>query len=333
MKNRIIYISFLLLGMFLFHSCDVTHTNPLDPDNPDSNVKYIIGKTFLHNPLIEMASLLPGTKVYFEKEGVPVYSDDEGNFAIACKNPVNQKLFFEHSKFFSDSVAVNWPGDRILKQNCLLYRKPEFDSILYYSSVLMESDLSEKTELFLKLVPVQGDRGLVDSINLVNDELNINFNLNKAAATNFEYHISKDYLKLKDFDAVLGQKFSVKVYTVNEKQFILRDIQFIRFMNTMSQGSPSNSESVFSDTVYFKWPRLNVSYRVSYGIMIYRDGDSTNASFSDLNIKAGVTEYKYVFSTDDITKKILWRLVAIDDFGNRIISGKFAFIYKPVVLR
>lgn len=339
MRKIFINIFFICLSIFFFNSCDAPHNNLLDPDNPDSQAfYYIMGRVTKTDEEQQIQTPAANVKVFLEKEGVFTKSDNNGYYKLMSYNQVDQKIIFEGAHFFSDTVQVNWGNQKKIEINANLDIKPEPDSIINYSIIswFFDSDLGANSytqALYIQIKIGKLDLGRIDSVNIVNQDLKINYciyNSNQSGVPEITLLIDK--LKIKDLDEITGKKFSVYIHTASKKMYHYKDIVFMRSIKESALAiSPVNGDAINIDSVLFKWTPLNSAYKCFYQIQIYNNQFAPYELLGSSGIfDKSINEFKS--KPNDFTSlyKLAWRIVSIDEFGNRNISVPFSFIYKPV---
>lgn len=339
MRNILLYISLLCFSILCFNSCDAPHNNILDPENPDAHLFYYVeGRVTKIDEVQQIPTAVSNIKVSLEKEGLYTRTDINGYYKLKCYNRIDQNIIFEGAHFFSDTLAVSWNNEKNIEINANLSYKPEPDSIINYSIVDWYIDVEQKAlayaqSLFIQFKISKLDLGRIDSIILVNTDLKINtcvYNSNSESSTS-EIKLPIEKFKIKDLDEVTGKKFSIYIYTISKKMYHYKDIVFMRTIKESAVGvSPVNGELITSEMVSFKWTPLNSTYKCYYKVQIYNDQYPPYEFLDSSGIfESSVSVYNSTLNQITNLYKLSWRIVSIDEFGNRNLSIPFTFIYRP----
>jgi hypothetical protein len=313
----------MLVLSALFFSCSAPHNNPLDPENPQNKLCTLEGiiRTDTHTqlPLEEVA-------VYWKSENAYTRTNASGKFSLKNIQPVNGWLYFEKSGFYSDSVFIRWQSQKIISVSQNLNAQPRLLNASLYSVV---KNKYSQTEYFLVAEIGVSDDDDIDSVFLVNSELQINKSLEKITATYFEGEFSDFELQLVSLVETIGRDFSLIVKEKNRgKQFVGSATVKRVIEQEIETLGPKNQDSIVTLQPQLRWKRFTPGFRFSYFLEIYTDETEPKLKWSKEKISSDSIDIIVdppIIPTPTVDE-YFWVIWCIDEFGNRSRSKPASFL-------
>jgi hypothetical protein len=321
------------------NSCQAPHSNPLDPENPDSGIFYYIeGKITRFDEFQHIPVPVTNLKVSLEKEGIYGVSDNNGYYKIKCFKRTDQNLILEGDKIFSDTLPVKWADSKNLVINANVVYKPEPDSLI--NNTIINWDFGDEQvyeysqALYIKIYMGKIPAGMVETIKLVNEEFNINYTLYNDSLRTLEATIPIEALKLKDLSTIIGKKFSIYINAVQNKSYKWKDIVFNRFITeSVTPLIPVNSSMIDCDTlkngnISFSWKPYNVFFDFLYQVEITKKvGNDVVSVVSSNKLSKDITSVDLRIPEYSENKtQYIWKICCIDQFNNVCKSIPYTLI-------
>ncbi len=305
---KLITLNILLLTI----SCDAPRQNPLDPQNPDSQLGDISGVTqTLHLP----HQNLSGVEIYWANSGKITYSDQQGNFVINSLPKKDGWLFFKHESYIDDSLWINWnkKSSSYLKY---LNIRPTIEALSFYSIIINRTPTYQQLELVAKCKISDVDND-VDSVFISCRELEFKKHLiyNSDAEQYERNHISMSELGVGSAEGVIGKEFEILVLDKYQHLVSVKRANIIRVIRDEIEALSPSGHTVVDKTPSLLWKPFFPGYDFTIDVQIFnRDApdvvvwikDNLAASTTSVNVDAELEAASY-----------FWVLWCIDQFGNR----------------
>lgn len=325
MRNFYVII-FLLSVTVLFDSCNASHNNPLDPENPD-NVLYSIEGTVITSGAI--SNPLSNVQVYWSVDKVYVSTDNNGYFKIGCKELKDGWLYFSKAGYSSDSVLIAWGTQKKVSLQQRLNDIPTIDSIFIYSSILNKYS-SPEYQLTFEITITDLDDNL-DSVFVQCPALQINKSLQKMSSQYFAESFSDVDLNLTSFSEIIGKNFAIYSKTSAGKTYYAGSSDVKRIItDEIETISPKNEDTLSTNFPVLNWKRFLEGFNFTYKLEVYTDEPEPKLLWEKDNV-----------SSDDITitvdasikptsgnNKFFWVIWCIDEYGDRSRSKPAGFIIQ-----
>lgn len=316
-----ILLNIILCGL-LFFSCDAPRENPLDPDNPDNIFGSLTGVV---RTIKVPNEPLSGVNVFWSEANIIVQTNADGTFTIEDLKPTDGFLFFEKNGYSRDSLQVNWSGRKTVNVVQQLNSIPKLVDGSLTSSV--ENRFPEtqvyKLNIDAQIIDEEND---VDSVFIMNDELQFTGNLNNVSSTQFQQEFTPAQMKLSSVDDIIGKEFYVIAKDANGKTFNIAQLSVKRIIKELVETIfPSNNETV-SDSLILNWKRFTPGYSFTYSLSIFTNTVGPDLVWSTSDISSDEIFYEVA---DNINPgEYFWVVSVIDEFGNRARSRPASFIFE-----
>lgn len=322
LKLRIKNLTFFLifLGITFINSCEAPRENPLDPNSSDNLLGTIEGT-------IQTFSLpytpIKNVEVIWRPGNILVYSDANGNFSIPNIKTENGPLIFRKEGYHTDTMQIDWAGERKLKEQINLNKIPELDSLSVYSVItntaIPPSPMS-KIVIETKIADIDND---IDTVFVVNDhtglEKAMDFNI---VSKTFYTELTPEDLNLTDLEQSIGLEFNFRVRDILGEIYILKGGSVKRIINDSITGmQPAGDSVVTALPFYLRWEGFMPGYSFSYKVEIYTNDGSQQVL--EENVSSDMTSY-LIDSLD--TGNYYWVIWVVDDFNdmNRSLPVTFS---------
>jgi hypothetical protein len=321
-KLRIKNFSFFLifLGVILLNSCEAPRENPLDPNSSDNLLGSIEGT-------VQTFSLpytpIKNVEVIWRPGNILVYSDANGNFSIPNIKTENGPLIFRKEGYHTDTVQIDWAGERKLNEQINLNKIPELDSLSIYSvitNIVTPPSPMSKIVIDTKIADIDND---IDTVFVINDQTGLekamDFNL---VSKTFYVELTPQDLNITDLEQSIGLEFDFRVRDILGEIYILKGGSVKRIINDSITGmQPANDSVVTSFPFYLKWKGFMSGYSFNYKLEIFTNDGSQ--SVQDTTISSDNTSF-LVDSLD--TGNYYWVIWIVDDFNdmNRSLPATFS---------
>ena len=319
MKNFLLNI--VLISLLLF-SCDAPRENPLDPENPDNIFTSLSG---IVRTVKVPNEPLPEVNVFWSGAGVVAQTNSSGTFSIDDLKPEDGYLYFEKDGYGSDSLFIDWNGRKTVSVVQQLNSIPKLVSGNLTSSV--ENRFPE-TQVYRINVDAQitDEENDVDSVFIVNDDLQFIGSLNNVSVTLFQQEFTPTQMNLSSVDDVIGKEFSVIAKDANDKSFNIAQLTIKRIIKDLVETiSPANNETVV-DSLTLNWKRFTPGYSFSYSLSIFTNTVDPDLVWSISDVSSDDIFYEV---TDNIDAgEYFWVVWVIDEFGNKARSRPASFILE-----
>ncbi len=322
-KIKSIVLLLVISGMIFLNSCDAARENPLDPNSNDNLLGTIEGtvQTFSlpYTPVKDV-------EVYWKPSNILVYTDAGGNFTIRNIKIENGPLIFRKAGYHTDTVQVDWAGERKVNEQINLNKLPALDSLSIYSiTKYMVNPQSPVSELYIetKVTDVDND---IDTIFVINNELNLNkamdFNI---ASKIFQAVLTPEDLKISDLEQAVGLEFDFQVRNVLGEVYQLKGGSLKRVIKNQVTGLlPSDEQLITTVPFDLSWKQFNHGYSYTYTIEIYTDEGNQQINEWD-NISSQDTS----FTVNSIEPGSYWWVIwVVDNFNNQNRSFPATFIVQ-----
>ncbi|MBS4027103.1 MAG: carboxypeptidase regulatory-like domain-containing protein [Ignavibacteriales bacterium] len=328
--NDIFFLfTFLLVGLLL--SCNAPRTNPLDPNNPNNTLHSIRGTVFsdAHLPLP-----LEEVTVLWKENNTAVQSNDSGIFHLTLLSPQNGWLMFEKNGYTKDSAFVKWSGKKEFLMGKHLNAIPVLDSVIMFSEV--RNKYNSPAEYSLETSVTLTDDDEIDTVFLLNEELNILKPLNKISATTFSGKFSDYQLQLGSLVEIIGREFSFHAHERQGVTYRIGSATVKRIIELeVETFSPKNLDTIFTTTPVLNWIPYTPGFRFTFFVEVYEvfvdEFQEPALVWSKNNISSD--SISVTTSTNIIpgasTEKYFWVIGCVDEFQNRNRSKPASFIIVP----
>ncbi len=321
-KLRIKNFSFFLifLGVILFNSCEAPRENPLDPNSSDNLLGSIEGT-------VQTFSLpytpIKNVEVIWRPGNILVYSDANGNFSIPNIKTENGPLIFRKEGYHTDTVQIDWAGERKLNEQVNLNKIPELDSLSIYSVITnMVTPPSPMSKIVIdtKIADIDND---IDTVFVVNDQTGLekamDFNL---VSKTFYTELTLQDLNITDLEQSIGLEFDFRVRDILGEIYILKGGSVKRIINNSITGmQPANDSVVTSLPFNLSWKGFMPGYSFNYKVEIFTNDGSQpvrDTTLSSVNTS-------FLIDSLDIGN-YYWVIWIVDDFNdmNRSLPATFS---------
>ncbi len=320
--NHLPALCILVLSALLF-SCNAPHNNPLDPDNSNNKLCTLEGiiRTDTRTQLP-----ISNVSVFWKNENFYTRTKADGKFSLKNLQPNDGWLYFEKIGFYADSVFIRWQAQKKISITKNLNALPQLVNAALYSVV---KNKYSQTEYSLVAEVSVTDDDDIDSVFLVNSELQINKPLKKISAAYFEGEFSDFELQLASLVETVGRDFSL---FVKEKNRGVNSVGVATVKRVIEQEvetlSPKDQDSIVTLQPLLRWKRFTPGFRFSYFIEIYTDETEPKLKWSKEKISSDsidiIVEPPIVPTpTND---EYFWVIWCIDEFGNRSRSKPASFL-------
>ncbi|MBM4166992.1 MAG: carboxypeptidase-like regulatory domain-containing protein [Ignavibacteria bacterium] len=318
------FLTILTVALFQYYGCNAPHNNPLDPGNPENKLFQIQGTVQTNtNPPTPIA----GASVYWKNTNVFMYSSAFGKFTFEHLEPKNGWLYFEKNGYTQDSFFVQWNGSKKIGVIKNLNALPKLDSVIMYSVVKNRGIDTKEYQLIVE-ADISDDNN-IDSVFLVNEELEIRKQLSKISLAHFSGTFSDFDLNLNSFDVIIGRNFLLVAKEIGGTAFVVGSANVKRIIKEEIEIlSPKNSE-VVTVTPTLRWKRFTPGFAFSYTIEIYTDEIEPIMKWSKTNISGDSIFFNIETSLDtSATNEFFWVIWGIDEFKNKTRSKPASFIVQ-----
>jgi len=314
----------LIIPAFMW-SCfgDAPRNNPLDPENPNSNLSDLNGQVLTnrvpHQPISNI-------KVTW-RDNRFVYSDENGFFNFFEIKKENGWLIFESNNYLTDSLFVNWTNFKPGLEK-FLNAAPLLQNVVFYSSI--ENDYPDRQVISLNFkVEIDDPDNDIDSVLLKSASLDVNtflgYNLEQKI---FEKKLTMADLNINSSEAVIGQEFSISVKD-NFSNIIPITTEIVkRIIKEEVIPVIFEGDDTLSVTPTFKWSAIDPGFPFEYMFEIYYD-EKPNARLIYRKEKIPSIPFTERSITLDFplveNKDYYWIVWVVDEFQNRSASKPKSF--------
>jgi len=314
----------LLVATISYFGCNAPRNNPLDPENPENKRFQIQGTVQTNtNPPTPVAN----ANVFWKNKNVFVRSNSFGKFLLEHLEPKNGWLYVEKNGFSDDSFLVRWNGKKNINVVRNLNAIPKLDSIMMFSIVKNRGIDTKEYQLVIE-ADVSDDSD-IDSVFLVNEELEIRKQLSKKSSMHFSGTFSDFDLNINSFDIIIGRNFLLVAKEISGTAFTIGSANVKRIIKEEIEIlSPKNSELVTTMPT-LRWKRFTPGFAFSYMIEIYTDEIEPILKWSKPNISSDSIYFSVETTLDtSATSEFFWVIWGIDEFKNKTRSKPASFIVQ-----
>jgi hypothetical protein len=304
-------VSFLALK-----GCNAPRNNPLDPSGPNSGSGVIEGT-------VQTISLpytpLPDVQVYWEPGGIVVKSDNMGRFIIENAHTQDGHLIFSKEGYRTDSVLINWGGNKKVNSHVNLNLLPSLDSIAIYTVIINQFGSFQYFELVVDAKITDRDND-IDSVFIYNKDLGLKKHLNyNVTSKYYQTTLQSNELNIQDIEEIIGLNFEIHVKDIFQKQSMVGSERITRVIKEGSATVFPNADSVSTASPNFSWTRHRVGYPFNYMIEVYSK-DFVNPQLINRieNIPSNLTNFQSNINLP--LGEYFWVIWVIDNFHNRYRS-------------
>lgn len=306
----------ILLCALLFSACDAPHRNPLDPDNPDHHYAAIEGyvKTY-HVPHQPIANV----RVHWPEDDRLVRSNAGGRFKIDRIQPRDNWLYFVADQYISDSLYIDWQNKTTYALTYYLNKKPQLDSLTFYTSIINRYPDIQILELSIK-ARISDEDNDIDTVYFESEALDF--------STFLEYNVSEKYFERERIsmsslgiispEALIGKSFDLLVKDKFEHRILINTMTVKRIIKDEVVLKSPGSHDTVSNRPLLKWEPVNTGYVFTYTIEIRTEEAEPQLVWQKSNLPANASSVQVdqALSVDPIDSYI-WAVWIIDEFGNR----------------
>jgi len=318
-----IFRSFILFAVLLVAaSCDAPRLNPLDPENPNSQLGQVFG--FIKTQAVPQQAIA-GVKVSWQDDNRTLDTDANGYYKIENLPMVDGTLYFEKDGYSKDSIRISWQNQKSIDLGItLLNAIPKLDNLLIYTNVENRYPDDQRYTLYVQ-ASISDTENDVDSVFVRCTALNFNELLIYNSQTRY-YELTYSYGSkgsVPSIDDAIGKNFEIvvkdrigKIFNVGYstiKRIIKQEILF---------DSPANGVAVGSRPVC-RWKRFLPGFNFKYMIQIYTDETTPQLKWEKNNISKD--DIEAIAETTLPAGDYFWVVWCIDDFQNRARSKPATF--------
>ncbi len=312
------YFKCLIIILMTF-GCQAPHSNPLDPDNPNTPLRniegYVLTYSLPHQPLNDV-------EVYFPAQNRVLYTDANGYFEISQLRVHSGWLFFDKSGYHVDSLQINAKTGREALQ-VYLNAAPAIDSLIFYSTILNRFPDLQILRLTVEAAVSDPDND-VDTV-FFNNPLTGRFHplSYNIPARLYQQTLSMSELGIDSPEAVIGHTFYLYVWDKFERMIRLTGASIERIIKEQIVLDSPGSHTIVSSTPTLKWQPLQVGFPFQYVLQIYTDEIDPQLVWEKRNLAPATFSYK----VDEPLPSgdYFWVAWCIDEFQNRSRSKPKSF--------
>ncbi|NOX90195.1 MAG: carboxypeptidase-like regulatory domain-containing protein [Calditrichaeota bacterium] len=306
------------------HGCvsDAPHDNPLDIQNGKATFK-IQGKVFTYYPPYKPVA---GVFIFLKPTDQITVSGQNGEYAFSGLEAGAYTLICQAEGYAADSVRLNLSEKTT--HDFFLDRLPYFKEIILRTHHLARWFPVEDI-YYLELGVKAADPDGIGDLNAVYFQIpELNFTDTLQAGTDagaFGKYLSENDLPVQKLAQLIGKQFTFIVKddpgfsAVSDPEFLTRIIE-----QTPVLVSPVGLESVTSDTVTFRWQKVNLNYDFTYKIKLFQINLGV---FTQIDEITGIppSSASFSYETGLQAGEYFWRIYIVDEFGNTSGSKEGAF--------
>lgn len=321
MKADKLLILFLVSTLSLIiTNCEAPRNNPLDPQNENNALVQLSGTVQTESvPHMPLSSVI----VNWNSGRNITTTNSQGFFYFNNLNSEDGWLYFEKDNYVSDSIFVQWTGQKQVNKIVSLNHRPFVDSINFYSIVehRYPSERRYKAEIVLRIADNDND---TDTVFVTNPVLNFSSAMDYNPATKFFLKsLTLSELGIESLNEIIGKDFEILVKDNSGRSFNLGGTNIKRVINEEIQIlSPINNDTLTS-LPFLNWKRFLPGFKFTYLAQIY-----TNEIIPEL-------VWQKTFSSEEIQYQIdshiengdyFWVIWCVDEFFNQSKSKPASFI-------
>lgn len=321
MKADKLLILFLVSTLSLIiTNCEAPRNNPLDPQNENNALVQLSGTVQTESvPHMPLSSVI----VNWNSGRNITTTNSQGFFYFNNLNSEDGWLYFEKDNYVSDSIFVQWTGQKQVNKIVSLNHRPFVDSINFYSIVehRYPSERRYKAEIVLRIADNDND---TDTVFVANPVLNFSSAMDYNPATKFFLKsLTLSELGIESLNEIIGKDFEILVKDNSGRSFNLGGTNIKRVINEEIQIlSPINNDTLTS-LPFLNWKRFLPGFKFTYLAQIY-----TNEIIPEL-------VWQKTFSSEEIQYQIdshiengdyFWVIWCVDEFFNQSKSKPASFI-------
>jgi hypothetical protein len=301
-------------------SCDAPRQNPLDPQNPDNHYYYLQGMiqtlAVPHQPVTEAT-------VRWYAQPLLTFTDLHGEFKLETINPQNGWIYFNHSRYFPDSLFIDWQGRKSINIDRYLNALPGIDSMQIYSIILNRYPNLQTEQIAIRTKILDTDND-TDSVLAVN-----NFTASRhVLAYNTDTRWYQKILYLYDLpvsktEEIIGHPFEISVKDIygNSAQIGGQDLKRVLRMEIIFI-SPAGNE-VTPPQPDLVWQSYSPGFNILFQVQVFTAEIIPQLIWEKGQIAADTVSCKVEQALP--AGEYFWVIWAIDDFGNRTCSKPASF--------
>ena len=316
------YLTIVIMGVFFACLADVPHDNPIDPNNKNRGFS-ISGKvTTLYAPVQNLSNAI----ITIEPGEQNLFSTSDGSFEFNGLEPGFYTIFCTANGYSLDSLEVDLQSDQTI--NFSLDGLPYFEQTALTTHHI--SRFFPVDDLFLLEVNVK-----VNDPDGVSDIKQVYFDITEFDASDtldasletgfFSKRLSVDDLPINSIHSLIGRAFYISIMddanqiTVSNELFLTRIIDLTPILE-----SPTNLETVASDTIEFLWQKNRLPFLFRHRIEIFQINLGLLTKVDELNnIPSDISKWS---AAHNLPKgDYVWILTIIDEFGNTSSSKEGTF--------
>ncbi len=314
--------TYILLPVLAFAiSCSAPHNNPLDPENPDSDLVRLSGNVqSVSVPRQDLADV----EIFWQNDDLAVRSDVNGDFLIDFLQPKDGWIFFEKEGYHRDSLQIAWQNRKEAVLEMFMNAEPALDALSVYSVVVNKFPFIQEFEFSIRAVVSDPDAD-IESVSWAIPQFDVSGDL--------KFNVDQQLYEI-DFDPadeglgneeVVGYDFLLTVTDKSGRKNTAGTSQIARVIKEeVLLIEPVNSQIVNS-TPTLSWQRFDPGFPFSYEIQLledipedlpelYREYKDIDASLNNFEIAEVIEPGNY-----------FWTVWVIDEFGNRARSRAGSF--------
>lgn len=313
---------FVCVILVILAACEAPHSNPLDPNNPDSKIGQIDGYVVTQ---FQPQQPVPGVKIYWKNDGRSVLTDASGYFKIENIPIIDGTLTFEKDGYSKDSLNIKWNNQKKVHVDYkTLNSIPLLNSLAIYSGVENRYQNDQRDTLYVKanISDLEND---IDSISVrctaLNFEKKLNYNLQKNLYELNYFYGTKN--SIPAIDNAIGKSFEIIVKDHLGKIFNIGSSTIKRVIRQeISFESPANGLVVNAKPV-FRWNRFLPGFNFKYLVQVYTDENTPKLVWEKSDISKD--DIELIPSINLTPGNYFWVIWCIDDFQNRTRSKPATF--------
>ncbi len=311
---------FVLAFTALLFACfsDAPRNNPLDPENPDTNMEDINGSVLTYRVPHQLISDI---KIIWRDERL-VYTNESGKFSFTNIEHEDGWLVFISPDYIIDSLYIDW---RKYKPNFEHYlnARPILRNILFYSSI--ENDYPERQDISLIFnVDVFDPDNDIDSVLVQSPSLGIStfleYDFNQRT---YRRILEMSDLNINSAEAVIGKEFQISVKDKFKNIIPLSGQIVKRIIKEEVLSDRSEESDTLSVKPTLKWEPINPGFPFVYMVEIYTNKPNKELVYRRENIAPTVTSITLDQALPE--DNYFWIVWVIDEFNNRSASKPKSF--------
>lgn len=324
------YVHLKFLGLclailsMLLQGCldDVPHSNPLDPENAPTNFTLFGQVGTFYQP----RKPIVGATIQIDSLNVIVFSNAEGRYTIPNLPPGRHWVSCKAEGYAEMDLQIEIISDH--QQDFLLDGLPQFEDILvstHHRSRWFPNEEIYYLDFYTRVFDPDGI-GDIQSVFYRIDAFDLSDTLEAGITAGvFTKTVFSRTLAIQSIHQLIGKKIDFFVQddfgmqTQSEPIFLTRIIDQVPVIL-----SPSELQSVPSDSIVFRWERVFLPYEATLSIEIFQINlGIALKQHSITNIPINKSEY----SSDQSVSRgdYYWNLLIVDEFGNSSGSKEGVF--------